>query len=99
MTAIPAPDDLKRALLARAKAEAAAWAAVHAMEEVVTPALRIKGPMPCPISRIAGFYRIAVELLAKDATTIQAVLTHVRNLGLVKSDANTAVDVDPIALL
>ncbi len=82
-----------------AKADAAAWTAVHAMQEVESPHLRIKGPMPCPISRIAGYYRVAVELLAKDAPTIQSVLTHVRNLGLVKSDAHTAVDVDPIALL
>lgn len=82
-----------------AKADAAAWTAVHAMKDIELPTLRIKGPMPCPISRIAGYYRVAVELLAPDATTIQHVLTHVRNLGLVKSDAHTAVDVDPIALL
>ena len=62
-------------------------------------ALRVKGPMPCPISRVAGHYRFAVELLAPDATTIQRALTHVRNSGLVKSDAHTAVDVDPLALL
>jgi primosomal protein N' (replication factor Y) len=61
--------------------------------------LRVKGPMPCPISRVAGYFRVSVEMLAPSATVIQAALTAVRNLGLVKSDEHTAVDVDPVALL
>jgi primosomal protein N' (replication factor Y) len=61
--------------------------------------LRVKGPMPCPISRVAGYFRVSVEMLAPSAMVIQAALTAVRNLGLVKSDEHTAVDVDPVALL
>ncbi len=61
--------------------------------------LRVRGPMPCPISRIGGRHRIAIELIAPDVGTIQAALTALRNQGLAKSDATTAVDVDPIALL
>ncbi len=59
----------------------------------------LRGPMPCPISRIAGQYRLAIELTAHSASAIQARMTHARNLALLKSDATTAVDVDPIALL
>ena len=63
------------------------------------PALRVRGPMPCPIARIKDRHRIAVELLAPDAATIQAALTALRSAGLAKNDAATAIDVDPIALL
>lgn len=63
------------------------------------PGLHLKGPMPCPISRIAGQHRVAVEILAPSAGPIQRALAALRSLGLVKSDAHTAVDVDPIALL
>ncbi|MBL8746803.1 MAG: primosomal protein N' [Phycisphaerae bacterium] len=63
------------------------------------PSVRLRGPMACPISRIGGFYRFSVELLASSAGPIQQALAALRALGLVKSDAKTAVDVDPIALL
>lgn len=61
--------------------------------------LRVKGPMPCPISRVAGYFRVSVEMLAPSAGVLQAALTALRNQGLVKSDEHTAVDVDPVALL
>ncbi len=61
--------------------------------------LRIRGPIACPISRVAGFYRFAVELLGPTATEIQRALAMLRSAGVVKSDAHTAVDVDPVALL
>jgi len=63
------------------------------------PGLHLKGPMPCPISRIAGQHRVAVEILAPSPGPIQRALAALRSRGLVKSDAHTAVDVDPIALL
>ncbi|RMH24996.1 MAG: primosomal protein N' [Planctomycetota bacterium] len=63
------------------------------------PELRVRGPMPCPIARINDRRRIAVELLAPGPGDIQAALTALRNAGLAKNDAATAVDVDPIALL
>jgi len=62
-------------------------------------ALRIRGPMPCPISRIAGRYRYAVEIMAPSPGPIQAALADLRRRGLVKSDEKTEVDVDPLALL
>ncbi|MEX0776546.1 MAG: primosomal protein N' [Phycisphaeraceae bacterium] len=62
-------------------------------------AVRLRGPMPCPISRIAGFHRLQIELIAPRAGLIQQLLTSLRNAGLVRSDAHTAVDVDPVSLL
>ena len=72
--------------------------ALHAMQNQQTR-LRVRGPMPCPISRVAGRHRIAIEILAPEASLIQSALTSLRNQGLAKSDAVTASDVDPIALL
>jgi primosomal protein N' (replication factor Y) (superfamily II helicase) len=62
-------------------------------------AVDVEGPMDCAIARIAGQFRVCVEVLAADAGVLRAALRHVRDAGLVKSDAATAVDVDPIALL
>ncbi|MGQ0628931.1 MAG: helicase-related protein, partial [Phycisphaerales bacterium] len=59
----------------------------------------LRGPMACPISRIANHYRFAVELLAGSRGVIQQVLAAVRAKGRLQSDAHTAVDVDPVALL
>ncbi|MBL0921350.1 MAG: primosomal protein N' [Phycisphaerales bacterium] len=62
-------------------------------------AVRIRGPMPCALSRVGGQRRVAVEVLAPSAGVIQALLTACRNEGLIKSDAHCAVDVDPVAML
>jgi len=61
--------------------------------------LQMKGPMPCPISRVAGKHRVGIELLAPTVGPIQSALAILRDMKLVKSDAVTAVDVDPIDLL
>jgi primosomal protein N' (replication factor Y) len=61
--------------------------------------VRIRGPMPCPISRIGGFHRQQIELIANDAATLQRLLTAARNAKALKSDNHMAVDVDPMALL
>lgn len=61
--------------------------------------VHMRGPMPCPLSRIAGFYRLAIELTAAKVVDLQRALTGARNAGLLRSDARTAVDVDPVALL
>jgi primosomal protein N' (replication factor Y) len=61
--------------------------------------VRIRGPAACPISRIAEFYRMQIEMIAADAATLQKLLTALRNARLLKSDQHTAVDVDPVDLL
>jgi len=55
--------------------------------------------MPCPISRIDDHYRVAIELYGATRGQIQGVLHTVRAQGLLKSDTETAIDIDPIALL
>ncbi|MCC6581458.1 MAG: primosomal protein N' [Phycisphaeraceae bacterium] len=61
--------------------------------------VRVRGPAPCAIARIANFHRQQIELIAPDAGTLQKLLTALRNARLLISDARTAVDVDPVDLL
>ncbi len=60
---------------------------------------RILGPAPCPISRIAGQHRLEILLSSATRSAIQDILADARAQGLCKSDAHTAIDVDPIALM
>lgn len=66
--------------------------------------VRLRGPSACPIARIANFHRQQIELIGpppanEAAARIQKLLTALRNARLLISDAHTAVDVDPVALL
>ncbi|MGP1272164.1 MAG: replication restart helicase PriA [Phycisphaerales bacterium] len=70
-----------------------------ARDRAATLGARLDGPMPCPIDRIADHFRFAVELVAPTAGIIQDILRGLREAGLVKSDARTAVDVDPVSLM
>jgi primosomal protein N' (replication factor Y) len=62
-------------------------------------AVRVRGPMPCPIARVADFHRQQIELIAPDAATLQKLLADLRSAALVRSDAHTAVDVDPVTMI
>jgi len=81
------------------KARAASRRVYDAITDMKVKGLRVRPPAPCAISRIAGFHRIALDMIAPKAEMIQAVLRELRARKLVKSDAATAVDVDPIALV
>jgi len=62
----------------------------------------MRGPMPCPIARIAGFHRQQIELTACEpaaAANLQKLLTQLRNARMLRSDAHTAVDVDPVGMM
>ncbi len=64
--------------------------------------VRIRGPVPCPIARIADHHRQQIELIAgppNAAGKLQKLMTALRNSQLLISDATTAIDVDPVALL
>ncbi|MCC6424644.1 MAG: primosomal protein N' [Phycisphaerales bacterium] len=61
--------------------------------------VRIKGPMPCAIARIAGYYRFQLVLISPKATYLQALLAKVRDKGEFTRAERVAVDVDPISLL
>ncbi|MFM9996652.1 MAG: primosomal protein N' [Phycisphaerales bacterium] len=60
---------------------------------------RIMGPMPCPIARIAGQFRFAVEVLAPRASELHRLLSTLRLRGVLLSDTRTAVDVDPVMMM
>jgi primosomal protein N' len=85
----PSPDE----------ARAAARKVYDAATALKIPGLRVRPPAPCALSRIAGFARVALDMIAPKAETIQMVLRELRAHKLVKSDGAMAVDVDPIALL
>lgn len=61
--------------------------------------VRLRGPMPCAIARIADYHRQQIELIAPTPGVIQQLLTHLRNHRLLVSDRNHAVDVDPVTML
>jgi primosomal protein N' (replication factor Y) len=81
----------------RAKSVAAGIAGsvrTHAGDSV-----RVTGPMECAIARISNQYRWSVEFVAQRANLIQRALGAARAEGVLKSDAMTAVDVDPLWLM
>ena len=63
------------------------------------PGVRLRGPMPCPITRIAGYFRNQIVLSSASAGPLQQVLAAVRTGGAFAKADSVAVDVDPVALL
>ncbi len=59
----------------------------------------VMGPMPCPISMIAGYLRQQIVLTAPTAMPLQRCLARVRNAGALSQTDRLAVDVDPVNLL
>jgi len=89
-------DQEQEKLIARADDLAAA---ITSAIESLGINLSMKGPMPCPISRIAGYFRHQIVLSSTAAGDLQRVLASVRqSKALAKSD-RIAVDVDPVSLL
>ncbi|MGI9013166.1 MAG: replication restart helicase PriA [Phycisphaerales bacterium] len=79
--------------------EIATKLAVDLRAMAATTSITLRGPMPCPIARIAGKHRQQIELTSPTAGELQQLLTDARNRSLLKADAVMAIDVDPIALL
>jgi primosomal protein N' (replication factor Y) len=65
----------------------------------VAPGIRMRGPMPCAINRIAGFWRNQIVLQCPTAGPLQKVLAMVRDKGHLARGERIAVDVDPVSLL
>ncbi len=59
----------------------------------------VVGAMPCSITRIANRYRWAIEMTCPSPKPMQDAMAHLRNQGLLKSDAQVAIDVDPVWLM
>jgi primosomal protein N' (replication factor Y) len=62
-------------------------------------AVTMKGPMPCAINRIAGYFRDQVVLSSASSVPLQKVLAAVREKGGLAKGDKVAVDVDPVSLL
>jgi len=61
--------------------------------------VRLRGPLACPIARVADYHRQQILLTATSAGELQRLLTAARNHLQLKSDHLTAVDVDPVSML
>ncbi|UCD76196.1 MAG: primosomal protein N' [Phycisphaerales bacterium] len=69
------------------------------LDETADESIRIRGPAPCPIARIAGRHRWQIEIFAPSAADLQKFLARARSQGLLVPGPGMAIDVDPIALL
>ena len=74
-------------------------AAVAAEIGLLKSEVKMKGPMPCAINRIAGYHRVQILLFAASAGPLQRVLAGVRKEKGILSNDRIAVDVDPVSLL
>ncbi|MBY0261156.1 MAG: DEAD/DEAH box helicase, partial [Phycisphaerales bacterium] len=68
-------------------------------DEKTASTTSIIGPAPCPVSRIGGFHRLEILITSPARMAIQSLLADLRGRGLLVSDAHTAIDIDPIALM
>ena len=80
-------------------AEAVAALLSDAASREAPGAIRMKGPMPCAVSKIAGHFRSQIVMLCNQATPLQRVLAAVRDKGGLAKGERVAVDVDPVSLL
>jgi primosomal protein N' (replication factor Y) len=62
-------------------------------------AIHVKGPMPCAINRIAGYYRNQIILTSPRAELLQRIIALLREQGHLATSDRIAVDVDPVSLL
>jgi primosomal protein N' (replication factor Y) len=84
---------------ARPGAGAAASNAAGSATGARTGQLRIEGPAPCVISRIADRARVGIELYAPTARALHGPLEALRTRGAFKNEASAAIDIDPVALM
>jgi primosomal protein N' (replication factor Y) len=63
------------------------------------PVVTLRGPMPCAIGRIAGYFRSQIVMSSPSAARLQSILASVRERGALARNERIAVDVDPVALL
>jgi len=70
-----------------------------AIARIGADTIQLRGPMPCPISRIAGYHRDQIVLTAPTPGPLQKVLASVRSKSGLTKAHQIAVDVDPVSLL
>jgi primosomal protein N' (replication factor Y) len=95
-------------IVARDERETKAKDAAHAAAEAIRAAsreladagsVRVRGPAPCVVSRIADRYRFGVEVVAKTLPDLERALDIAWNAGALRNDESMAIDVDPIHLM
>lgn len=59
----------------------------------------LRGPGPCPITRVADRWRFQIELQSEGAAPLQAMLTEARNRAILVPGEAIAIDVDPVSLM
>lgn len=59
----------------------------------------VQGPMPCPIGRIAGYFRNQIVVSSPTAALLQKLLAQLREDGSIMRGDRIAIDVDPVSLL
>jgi len=74
-------------------------AAITAAVSQVGGGVTVKGPMPCPINRIAGYFRNQIVLASPGTERLAKVLAHIRTAKALDKSDRIAVDVDPTSLL
>jgi primosomal protein N' (replication factor Y) len=72
---------------------------LEAVSNIPLPSIVVKGPMPCAINKIAGYYRNQIVLQSPRADLLQKVLASLREAGHLATSDRIAVDVDPVSLL
>ncbi len=63
------------------------------------PHVELRGPAPCAINRISGYWRHQILLTAPGPAPLQKVLAAARHRGTFATSDKIAVDVDPVSLL
>jgi len=69
-----------------------------AATDAALEAIRVLGPAPCPIARVADRWRHQVEITAPSAGPLQRLLTAARSAAVLVPGERVAVDVDPLNL-
>jgi primosomal protein N' (replication factor Y) (superfamily II helicase) len=81
------------------KANELAGRAAGRLRERAGAGVRVEGPEPCTMGRIAGRYRVEVRVLSARAGDMVGALEGLRDVDSVTSDATYAIDVDPVSVL
>ena len=83
----------------QAKAKERATQIADSLVELAHSSVTIEGPMECTIARISNQCRWGIEIVAPNSMFIQKPIAALREQGLLKSDASTIIDMDPIWLM
>jgi primosomal protein N' (replication factor Y) len=81
------------------KARSLAQSAFDAIQTQLDKSCQLVGPMPCTIARLADRFRFEVLLYAPTARLLMTALQIARQDQHLTSDAEFAIDVDPVSML